>query len=55
MDKWLAEHCHLRETNETFEGAIPDFLKWKEQFRQDAGETQLSVRFSVVCRQRVMA
>ena len=39
VDNWLAEHCHLRQTDETFEGAIPDFLKWKEQFRQDAGET----------------
>eukprot|EP00435_Cladocopium_sp_Y103_P060864 s625_g22.t1 len=39
VDKWLSEHCHLRGTTETFDGAIPDFLKWKEQFRQEAGET----------------
>ncbi|CAK9096397.1 FO synthase subunit 1, partial [Durusdinium trenchii] len=37
VEKWLGKHCTLRKVSDTMDAAIPDFLKWKEQFRS-AGE-----------------
>ena len=37
MDIWLAENCHLISANEDYEGAVANYLKFKEQFRGLAG------------------
>ena len=40
VDEWMAKHCELHRT-EKFEGAVPAFLKFKEQFRGASGRVYL--------------
>jgi len=41
----MSEHCVLKLVDEKFDGAVAEYLKFKEQWRGFAGSEQLVCRF----------